>query len=65
HEPLLILEGPEQGGIRLRCLSERPFSDVQLLWTDGKGENLTGIPAPTDTGSAGSSLLLRPGSGNA
>ncbi|KAM4754772.1 butyrophilin-like protein 9 [Cyanocitta cristata] len=65
HDPLLILEGPEQGGIRLRCLSERPFSDVQLLWTDGKGENLTGIPAPTDTGSAGSSLLLRPGSGNA
>uniref|UniRef100_A0A8C5TJ01 B30.2/SPRY domain-containing protein n=1 Tax=Malurus cyaneus samueli TaxID=2593467 RepID=A0A8C5TJ01_9PASS len=62
--PLLILEGPEQDGIRLRCLSERPFATVRLLWTDGNGENLTGIALPTDTGNAGSSLLLRPGSGN-
>lgn len=65
HEPLLVLEGQERDGIRLRCLSERPFPDVRLLWSGEDGQNLSGTAEPTDTGNAGSSLLLRPGAGNA
>ncbi|XP_062368551.1 butyrophilin subfamily 2 member A1-like, partial [Cinclus cinclus] len=64
-EPLLVLEGSERAGIRLRCLSEQPFPEIRLLWSGADGLNLTGIPAPTADGNAGSSLLLRPGFGNA
>ncbi|XP_041264155.1 uncharacterized protein LOC121337850 [Onychostruthus taczanowskii] len=62
REPLLILEGPEPGGIRLRCLPE-PLPDVRVLWSAGSGRNGSGIPEPG--GNSGISLLLRPGLGNA
>ncbi|XP_027765272.1 butyrophilin subfamily 3 member A1-like [Empidonax traillii] len=66
HGPLLVLDGLEDSGIRLKCLSERLFSEVQVLWMDGKGRNITGNPLSTDTaGNAGSSIVLTPGSGNA
>ncbi|XP_058715684.1 butyrophilin subfamily 2 member A1-like [Poecile atricapillus] len=65
HEPLLILEGRDGAGIRLRCLSERNIPNIRLLWSDGNGRNLSGIPEPRDSGKGGSSVLLRPGSGNA
>ncbi|XP_027486979.1 butyrophilin subfamily 2 member A1-like isoform X1 [Corapipo altera] len=66
HDPLLILDGLEDSGIRLKCLSERLFSEVKVLWMDGKGRNITGNPLSTDTsGNAGSSIVLKPGSGNA
>ncbi|XP_056366185.1 butyrophilin-like protein 9 isoform X6 [Oenanthe melanoleuca] len=73
-EPLLVLEGRDRAGIRLRCVPERPFPQIRLLWSGAGGENLTGIAEPEgsgsagntgNTGSAGISLLLRPGSGNA
>ncbi|XP_029814733.1 butyrophilin subfamily 3 member A1 [Manacus vitellinus] len=66
HDPLLVLDGLEDSGIRLKCLSERLFSEVKVLWVDGKGRNITGNPLSTDTsGNAGSSLVLKAGSGNA
>ncbi|XP_064499756.1 butyrophilin subfamily 3 member A3-like [Pseudopipra pipra] len=66
HDPLLVLDGLEASGIRLKCLSERLFSEVKVLWTDGRGRNITGNALSTDTsGNAGSSIVLRPGSGNA
>ncbi|XP_075581595.1 butyrophilin subfamily 2 member A1-like [Pelecanus crispus] len=66
HDPLLVLDGYEDDGIRLKCFSERLFSDVQLLWTDGRGHNVTGTPLTTGTTAAntGSSIILKPGSGN-
>lgn len=56
----------EDGGIRLKCLSERLFSEAQLLWTDSRGDNITGTPLSADTGTAGvsSSIFLKAGSGN-
>lgn len=56
----------EDGGIRLKCLSERLFSEAQLLWTDSRGDNITGTPLSADTGTAGvsSSIVLKAGSGN-
>ncbi|KFW87103.1 hypothetical protein N305_06998, partial [Manacus vitellinus] len=66
HDPLLVLDGLEDSGIRLKCLSERLFSEVKVLWVDGKGRNITGNLLSTDTsGNAGSSLVLKAGSGNA
>ncbi|XP_017695105.1 PREDICTED: uncharacterized protein LOC108509984 isoform X6 [Lepidothrix coronata] len=66
HDPLLVLDGLEDSGIRLKCLSERLFSEVKVLWMDGKGRNITGNALSTDTsGNAGSSIVLKPGSGNA
>ncbi|KAM8794793.1 butyrophilin subfamily 3 member A2-like [Eudromia elegans] len=66
HNPLIVLEDYEGDGIRLRCSSERLFSEVHMLWTDIKGENFTGTPlgAGTSDANASSSLLLKPGSGN-
>nr|XP_013795008.1 PREDICTED: butyrophilin subfamily 3 member A3-like [Apteryx mantelli mantelli] len=66
QNPLIVLDDYEDNGIRLKCSSERLFSEVQMLWTDSKGENFTGTPLNTGTGSdyASSSLLLKPGSGN-
>ncbi|XP_053824340.1 butyrophilin subfamily 2 member A2-like [Vidua chalybeata] len=63
REPLLIVEGPERDGIRLRCLPARPLPPGRLLWSDGHGRDLPAIPEAG--GSPGSSALLRPGSGNA
>ncbi|XP_027529609.1 butyrophilin subfamily 2 member A1-like isoform X2 [Neopelma chrysocephalum] len=66
HDPLLVLDGLEDSGIRLKCLSERLLSEVEVLWVDGKGRNITGNPLGTDTsGNAGSSIVLKPGFGNA
>ncbi|KFP81663.1 hypothetical protein N310_06816, partial [Acanthisitta chloris] len=65
HDPLLVLDGLEDSGIHLKCLSQRLFSEVQVLWTDGKGENLTGTALKTNTNTTSSSMVLRPGSGNA
>ncbi|CAM4616965.1 butyrophilin subfamily 2 member A1-like [Lepidochelys kempii] len=69
HEPLIVLDNYEDNGIRVTCFSERRFSDVQVLWTDSKGHNLTGSPitptSNTDEASAKSSILLKSGSGNA
>lgn len=66
HDPLLVLDGYEDDGIRLKCFSERLFSEVQVLWTDGRGDNLTGTPLTTGTttANASSSIILKPGSGN-
>ncbi|XP_037244426.1 butyrophilin subfamily 2 member A1-like isoform X2 [Falco rusticolus] len=66
HDPLLVLDGYEDSGIRMKCFSERLFAQVQLLWTDGRGDNVTGTPltSGTTTGNAGSSIILKPGSGN-
>ncbi|KFW03872.1 hypothetical protein N326_01817, partial [Eurypyga helias] len=66
HDPLLILDGYEDDGIRLKCFSERLFSEVQVLWTDGRGENVTGTPLTIDTTTANtsSSIILKRGSGN-
>ncbi|XP_064355675.1 butyrophilin subfamily 3 member A3-like isoform X2 [Dromaius novaehollandiae] len=66
HNPLIVLDDYEDNGIRLKCASERLFSEVQVLWTDSKGENFTGTPLDTGTvnAHASSSLLLKPGSGN-
>ncbi|XP_019329238.1 PREDICTED: butyrophilin subfamily 2 member A1-like [Aptenodytes forsteri] len=66
HDPLLVLDGYEDGGIRLKCFSERLFSEVQVLWTDGRGDNITGTPLTTGTTTANtsSSIILKPGSGN-
>ncbi|CAM5122635.1 unnamed protein product, partial [Natator depressus] len=69
HEPLIVLDNYEDNGIRVTCFSERRFSDVQVLWTDSKGHNLTGSPitptSNTDEASAKSSILLKSGSDNA
>ncbi|XP_009474647.1 PREDICTED: butyrophilin subfamily 1 member A1-like [Nipponia nippon] len=66
HDPLLVLDGYEDDGIRLKCFSERLFSEVQVLWTDGRGDNVTGTPLTTGTTTANtsSSIILKPGSGN-
>ncbi|XP_040549210.1 myosin heavy chain, non-muscle isoform X23 [Gallus gallus] len=66
HDPLLVVDDYEDGGIRLKCLSERLFSEAQLLWTDSRGDNITGTPLSADTGTAGvsSSIVLKAGSGN-
>ncbi|XP_014816220.1 PREDICTED: butyrophilin subfamily 3 member A3-like [Calidris pugnax] len=66
HDPLLVLDGYEDDGIRLKCFSVRSFSEVQVLWTDGRGGNLTGTPLTTDTttANASSSIVLKPESGN-
>ncbi|XP_072703754.1 butyrophilin-like protein 9 [Ciconia boyciana] len=66
HDPLLVLDGYEDDGIRLKCFSERLFSEVQMLWTDGRGDNVTGTPLTTGTTTANtsSSIILKPGSGN-
>ncbi|KAG6924611.1 butyrophilin subfamily 2 member A1 [Chelydra serpentina] len=69
HEPLIVLDSYEDNGIRVTCFFERKFSDVQVLWTDSKGHNLTGSPVTptsnTDEASAKSSILLKSGSDNA
>ncbi|XP_074423567.1 LOW QUALITY PROTEIN: butyrophilin subfamily 2 member A1-like [Larus michahellis] len=67
HDPLLVLDGYEDEGIRLKCFTERLFSEVQVLWTDGRGGSLTGTPLNTNTitANASSSIILKPGSGNA
>ncbi|XP_038238104.1 butyrophilin subfamily 2 member A1-like [Dermochelys coriacea] len=69
HEPLIVLDNYEDNGIQLTCFSERRFSDVQVLWIDSKGHNLTGSAIPptsnTDEASAKSSILLKSGSDNA
>ncbi|KFV46786.1 hypothetical protein N328_02227, partial [Gavia stellata] len=66
HDPLLVLDGYEDDGIRLKCFSERLSSEVQLLWTDGRGDNITGTPLTTGntTAKTSSSIILKPGSGN-
>ncbi|XP_074875451.1 butyrophilin subfamily 2 member A1-like [Buteo buteo] len=66
HDPLLVLDGYEADGIHLKCLSERSFAEVQVLWTDGRGDNVTGTPLTTDTttANASSSIILKPGSGS-
>ncbi|KAM9211335.1 butyrophilin subfamily 1 member A1-like [Leptosomus discolor] len=65
HDPLLVLDGYEDNGIRLKCFSERLFAEVQVLWTDGGGDNVTGTPVTTSTttAKASSSIVLKPGSG--
>ncbi|XP_009955856.1 PREDICTED: erythroid membrane-associated protein-like, partial [Leptosomus discolor] len=65
HDPLLVLDGYEDDGIRLKCFSERLFAEVQVLWTDGGGDNVTGTPVTTSTttAKASSSIVLKPGSG--
>ncbi|XP_039365838.1 butyrophilin subfamily 2 member A1-like [Mauremys reevesii] len=69
REPLIVLNNYEDNGIRVTCFSEGRFSDVQVLWTDSKGHNLTGSPitptSNTDETSAKSSILLKSGSDNA
>ncbi|XP_068026509.1 butyrophilin subfamily 3 member A2-like [Melanerpes formicivorus] len=63
--PLLVLDGYEDDGIRLKCLSERLFADVQVLWRSGGGEDVLGTPlSNSSTANASSSLVLKPGSGN-
>ncbi|XP_025903001.1 butyrophilin subfamily 2 member A1-like [Nothoprocta perdicaria] len=66
HSPLIVLDDYEGNGIRLKCSSERLFSEVHMLWTDSKGENFTGTPlnAGASNADASSSLLLQPESGN-
>ncbi|XP_065606281.1 butyrophilin subfamily 2 member A1-like [Cyrtonyx montezumae] len=66
HDPLIIVEDYEDGGIRLKCISQRLFSEAHLLWTDSKGDNITGTPlsADTSTSSVSSSIILKAGSGN-
>lgn len=66
HDPLLVLDGYEADGIHLKCLSERSFAEVQVLWTDGRGDNVTGTPLTTGTttANASSSIILKPGSGS-
>ncbi|KFZ65049.1 hypothetical protein N321_01691, partial [Antrostomus carolinensis] len=66
HDPLLVLDGYEDDGIRVKCFSARLFAEVQVLWTDGRGDNVTGTPLTTSTTTANatSSIILKPGSGN-
>uniref|UniRef100_A0A493SX09 B30.2/SPRY domain-containing protein n=1 Tax=Anas platyrhynchos platyrhynchos TaxID=8840 RepID=A0A493SX09_ANAPP len=66
HDPLLVVDDYEDDGIRLKCFSERLFSQVQMLWTDSRGNNITGTPLTTGTSTANvsSSIVLKPGSGN-
>ncbi|KAM9168533.1 butyrophilin subfamily 3 member A3-like [Mergus octosetaceus] len=66
HDPLLVVDDYEDDGIRLKCFSERLFSQVQMLWTDSRGNNITGTPLTTGTSTANvsSSIILKPGSGN-
>ncbi|KFR07655.1 hypothetical protein N306_01859, partial [Opisthocomus hoazin] len=66
HDPLLVLDGYEGNGIQLKCFSKRLLSEVQVLWTDGRGNNVTGTPLTTGTitANASSSIILKPGSGN-
>nr|XP_009920944.1 PREDICTED: E3 ubiquitin-protein ligase TRIM68-like [Haliaeetus albicilla] len=66
HDPLLVLDGYEADGIHLKCLSERLFAEVQVLWIDGRGDNVTGTPLTTGTitANASSSIILKPGSGS-
>ncbi|KFV74394.1 Butyrophilin-like 9, partial [Dryobates pubescens] len=65
QHPLLVLDGYEGDGIRLKCLSERLFADVQVLWRSGGGEDVLGTPlSNSSTANASSSLVLKPGSGN-
>ncbi|XP_015742605.1 butyrophilin subfamily 3 member A3-like isoform X2 [Coturnix japonica] len=66
HDPLLVVDDYEGGGIRLKCLSERLFSEAQLLWMDSRGDNITGTPLPVDTStvSISSSIILKAGSRN-
>ncbi|KAM9273610.1 butyrophilin subfamily 1 member A1-like [Morus bassanus] len=66
HDPFLVLDGYEDDGIQLKCFSERLFSEVQVLWTDSRGDNVTGTPLTTGTatGNTSSSIILKPGSGN-
>ncbi|XP_052561151.1 butyrophilin subfamily 3 member A3-like isoform X3 [Tympanuchus pallidicinctus] len=66
HDPLLVVDDYEDGGIRLKCLSERLFSEAQLLWTNSRGDNITGTPLSADTSTAtvSSSIILKAGSGN-
>ncbi|KFU92724.1 hypothetical protein M959_12111, partial [Chaetura pelagica] len=63
HDPLLVLDGYEDGGIRLKCFSERSFAEVQVLWRDGQGGTTSGTPVAT-TANATSSIVLKPGAGN-
>ncbi|KFP81737.1 hypothetical protein N311_01697, partial [Apaloderma vittatum] len=67
HDPLLVLDGFEDDGVRLKCFSERLFAEVQMLWTDGRGDNVTGTPLTTGTTTANASsyIILKRGSGNA
>ncbi|XP_035164692.1 butyrophilin subfamily 3 member A3-like [Oxyura jamaicensis] len=66
HDPLLVVDDYEDDGIRLKCFSERLFSQVQMLWTDSRGDNITGTPLTTGTSNVNvsSSIILKPGSGN-
>ncbi|XP_032060981.1 butyrophilin subfamily 3 member A3-like [Aythya fuligula] len=66
HDPLLVVDDYKDDGIRLKCFSERLFSQVQMLWTDSRGNNITGTPLTTGTSTANvsSSIVLKPGSGN-
>nr|XP_006135189.1 butyrophilin subfamily 3 member A3-like [Pelodiscus sinensis] len=68
REPLIILENYEDNGIKVVCSSEQSVSNVQVLWTDGKGHNLTGnshsSDADTDLNDARSSIILKSGSDN-
>ncbi|KFP63794.1 hypothetical protein N322_03407, partial [Cariama cristata] len=66
HDPLLVLDGYEDDGIQLKCFSERLFTEVQVLWTDGRGDNVTGTPLTTGTtaANASSSIVIKPGAGN-
>lgn len=66
--PLIILENYEDNGIKVVCSSEQSVSNVQVLWTDGKGHNLTGNSLSSDTDTdlndARSSIILKSGSDN-
>ncbi|XP_077171252.1 butyrophilin subfamily 3 member A3-like [Paroedura picta] len=66
RSPLIVLDQYEGAGIRLVCTSEMLFPDLQLLWVDGKGQELLGAPATAtpDNTNLASSVLLLPGSGN-
>ncbi|XP_014749415.1 PREDICTED: uncharacterized protein LOC106864308 [Sturnus vulgaris] len=61
-EPLLVLEGPERGGLRLRCLSEPPDPRARLLWSGPGARDGSGRAEPGPAGSV--SVLLRPDPGN-
>uniref|UniRef100_A0ACB8EUW3 Uncharacterized protein n=1 Tax=Sphaerodactylus townsendi TaxID=933632 RepID=A0ACB8EUW3_9SAUR len=64
--PLIVLDQYEGSGIRLTCTSEMLSPELQLLWVDGKGQELLAVPATAspDNASIASSVLLQPGSGN-
>ncbi|XP_054848839.1 butyrophilin subfamily 2 member A2-like [Eublepharis macularius] len=66
RSPLIVLDQYEGSGIRLICTSETLPPELQLLWVDGKGQELA-APATTTPGNTNiaSSFLLQPGSGNA